>query len=68
MRQQARRFHGRNHVQVLQNLRGGLVIKARRRLYHSTLGSRVVKKTGERICAHNLKDYEKECVTAQARI
>ena len=32
------------HVEAVQRFRGGLVFKAHRLLYHSTLGSRVIKK------------------------
>jgi len=40
----------RHHRRVRKPVRGGLVIKAHRWLYHSTLGSRVIKKL--RVCLH----------------
>jgi len=38
----------------VQWFRGGLVFKAHRRLYHSTLGSRVIKKKKRRSLGHAL--------------
>ena len=35
---------------VLQRFRGGLVFEAHRRLYHSTLGLRVIQKKKKRAC------------------
>ena len=38
----------KNNYRKVQRFRGGLVLKARRLLYHSTLGLRVIKKKKEK--------------------
>jgi len=44
--------HGIGEREYLERFRGGLVFKAHRWLYHSTLGSRVIKKKKRRYLEH----------------
>ena len=43
----------------MRRFRGGLVVKAHRLVYHSTLGSRVIKKKKDREIRFELSDVEK---------
>jgi len=50
----------------MQLFRGGLVFKAHRLLYHSTLGVRVIKKENNR-CHHNSFSFEHSTVRSDPR-